>query len=71
MRRFVPGVDSYLGGGSPESLMRFADPNAEDAEGGQLASVGDISLILEKPVTLIEKYRQLCYWRQVVHAENN
>jgi hypothetical protein len=70
MRRFVPGVDSYLGVGTPDSLMRFSDPDGRDLA-GQLASLDDVTLILEKPVTLIEKYRQLCYWRQVVHAESN
>jgi hypothetical protein len=71
MRRFVPGVDSYLGMGTPASLMRFSDPDGRDLAGRQLASLEDVTLILERPVTLIEKYRQLCYWRQVVHAESN
>jgi hypothetical protein len=69
MRRFVPGIDSYLGAGIPASLMRFTE--SDDGASGGLTEIHDIALILEKPTTLIEKYRQLCYWRQVVNAEHN
>ena len=84
MRRFVPGVDSYLGAGAPASLMRFSDPEpptalapapapapSEGVKTGQFSGFDSAALIMERPVTLIEKYRQLCYWRQVVNAENN
>jgi hypothetical protein len=66
MRRFVPGVDSYLGAGAPSSLMRFSDPASNEPSG-----VGDVELTTEKTTTLSEKYRQLCYWRQIVNAEHN
>ena len=59
MRRFVPGVDSYLGPGVP-ALLRFTGPE-----------FGEISLIEERVTTLSDRFRQLCYWRQVVNAENN
>jgi hypothetical protein len=66
MRRFVPGVDSYLGTGAPASLMRFSDP-----ESNEPSAVGNVELITEKTTSLSEKYRQLCYWRQIVNAEHN
>ncbi|HXQ76468.1 MAG TPA: hypothetical protein VN791_08235 [Acidimicrobiales bacterium] len=33
--------------------------------------VEDVALISENATTLSEKFRNLCYWRQVVNAENN
>jgi hypothetical protein len=66
MKRFVPGVDSYLGAGIPASLMRFSEP-----ENCHPHAVDYVELIAEPATSLIEKYRKLCYWRQVVNAENN
>jgi hypothetical protein len=82
MRRFVPGVDSYLGAEVPASLMRFSEPAPQrasagvgpssDGDGpGRFRGIETTALINEQPTTLIEKYRNLCYWRQVVNAENN
>jgi hypothetical protein len=71
MKRFVPGVDTYLGSGIPASLMRFSESDAGVVESEHPGAVGYIGLIMEQPVTLIEKYRQLCYWRLVVNAENS
>lgn len=71
MRRFVPGVDSYLGTGVPSSLMRFSEPESSDPvlqSGGRDRC---IPLISERATSFMERYRQLCYWRQVVNAENN
>jgi len=73
MRRFVPGVDTYLGAGIPASLMRFSEPGSES---GTVTSqhpyaIDYVALIAEPATTLLEKYRKLCYWRQVVNAENN
>jgi hypothetical protein len=71
MKRFVPGVDSYLSSGIPASLMRFSESDAGEVESRHPSAVSYISLIMERPVTLNDKYRQLCYWRLVVNAENS
>jgi hypothetical protein len=71
MKRFVPGVDTYLGIGVPDSLMRFSEADSGDIANHLPADVGDVELIKEQATTLNEKYRQLCYWRQVVNAETN
>jgi hypothetical protein len=71
MRRFVPGVDSYLGAGVPSSLMRFSEPESSDAVGPADGHDRRIPLISERATSFLERYRQLCYWRQVVNAENN
>jgi hypothetical protein len=70
MKRFVPGVDSYLGMGVPSSLMRFTEADSGVVPEAS-AGVGHVRLIMGEPQTLGEKYRQLCYWRQVVNAEKN
>ncbi len=71
MKRFVPGVDSYLGEGVPPSLMRFSDPTPDTETGSRPSAIGEIDLIAENATSLSEKFRNLCYWRQVVNAENN
>jgi hypothetical protein len=71
MRRFVPGVDSYLGAGVPASLMRFSESDSGEGASRNPSYIGDVELIPERPASLIERYRQLCYWRQVIHAEYN
>jgi hypothetical protein len=75
MRRFVPGVDSHRGTGIPASLMRASEPEPEPdsdhAASRHPSAVDYVALIAEPATTLIEKYRKLCYWRQVVNAENN
>jgi hypothetical protein len=71
MRRFVPGVDSYLGTGIPASLMRFSEPQSTEVTSVHPAAIEYVALIAEPATSLIEKYRKLCYWRQVVNAENN
>jgi hypothetical protein len=69
MRRFVPGVDAGLATGIPASLMRSSELGSNGD--GPHDGIGDVRLITERATTLIDKYRQLCYWRQVVNAENN
>jgi len=70
MRRFVPGVDSKLGSGFPPSIVRSSAVESGVAVAGRIV-IEDIQLISDDGTTLIEKYRRLCYWRQVVNAENN
>ncbi|HXQ44659.1 MAG TPA: hypothetical protein VN816_08475 [Acidimicrobiales bacterium] len=67
----MPGVDSYLGAGVSDSLMRFSEQDSGDVASRQPDEVGDIELIREQAPTLNDKFRQLCYWRQVVNAESN
>ncbi len=52
--------------------MRFSESGHESGAGdGDRSGIGYIALIKEPATTLIDKYRKLCYWRQVVNAENN
>jgi hypothetical protein len=71
MRRFVPGVDSRRGSGIPAALMRAPEPNSSDVVNTHPSAVDYVALIAEPATSLVEKYRKLCYWRQVVNAENN
>jgi hypothetical protein len=71
MRRFVPGEDPYLGAGVPSSRLRFSEPASSDAVRRPAGRDRRICLIGEEPTSFMERYRQLCYWRQVVNAENN
>lgn len=71
MERFEPGVDSWHGAGIPASLMRFSDPASTDGLSRHPAAIAHITLIAEQPSTLAERFQQLCFWRQVIHAEYN
>jgi hypothetical protein len=57
------------------SMMPFSEPGSSDESSAgpsyPLLGIEGVSLIMENATTLTEKYRQLCYWRQVVNAENN
>jgi hypothetical protein len=71
MKRFVPGVDSYLATGIPPSLMRFSDPASDTVTSRHPSAIDDVALIVENATSLSETFRNLCYWRQIVNAENN
>ncbi|MGH9018841.1 MAG: hypothetical protein ACRDY1_13910 [Acidimicrobiales bacterium] len=60
VRPFVPGDDSHLGAGVPPWLREH--PGVE---------LRDVMLIKENATTLSDRFRQLCYWRQVVNAKSN
>jgi len=53
------------------SMMPFSEPESSDEPSYPLLGIEAVNLITENATTLTEKYRQLCYWRQVVNAENN
>jgi hypothetical protein len=71
MRRFVPGVDSYLGAGVPASLMRFSESDSGEDALMLRSDLGSATVITTGAGSLSEKFRRLCYWRQVINAENN
>jgi hypothetical protein len=51
--------------------MRFSEPESSDVVSQPPGGEVNVSLITEQATSFIERYRQLCYWRQVVNAENN
>jgi hypothetical protein len=53
------------------SMMPFSEPESSDEPSYPLLGIAGVTLIVENATTLTEKYRQLCYWRQIVNAENN
>jgi len=66
MRRFIPGVDSA----DVPGVVRASELVPGEDPGDRVVLV-DIALIADEATTLVEKYRRLCYWRQVVNAESN
>jgi hypothetical protein len=71
MKRFVPGVDSYLGAGVPASLMRFSESESGEDAVTRRSTLGSATVITTGAGSLSEKFRRLCYWRQVINAEYN
>jgi hypothetical protein len=73
MRRFVPGDDPEPEPGFPASSMRFSEREpADDAAGGSVTDVGATATVIPLEArSLSDKYRRLCYWQQVINAENN
>ncbi|HVC68917.1 MAG TPA: hypothetical protein VNC61_01500 [Acidimicrobiales bacterium] len=56
----------------PASTMGNDEPGSTDVLVNRLISqVGMATLISWQTTTVHDKYRQLCYWRQVVNASNN
>ena len=70
MRPFVPGDDPSSGAGIPASLMRSSSPHG-DVISCHPHAIEYVALIAEPATTLLDKFKKLCYWRQVVNAENN
>ena len=60
VRPFVPGDDAHLGSGMPPWLKQYP-----------AVTLRDVTLIKENATTLSDRFRQLCYWRQVVNAHSN
>jgi hypothetical protein len=72
MRRYEPGADSHRGLVIPASLVRSHEPGSTDALVNRLLTdVGAATLISWQSTSLDDKFRQLCYWRQVVNSTNN
>jgi hypothetical protein len=56
----------------PASVARSAEPGSTDAlVNGLMSHAGVTTLIGWQNVSVGDKFRQLCYWRQVVNASNN
>jgi hypothetical protein len=72
MRRFVPGGGAHLGTSISAALIRSSAPESREALIGLLRSqAGSMTLITGTGTSLSERYRQVCYWRQVVNAHTN
>jgi hypothetical protein len=71
MERFERGVDANRGPGIPASLMRSSWPETGDGSSQHPAAITYITLIVEQPSTLADRFRQLCYWRQVINSEHS
>ena len=59
---FAPRVGAVAAGGGAALV---------DPAGGCHVEIPPIELIAERPGSLVQKYRHLCWWRQVVNADNN
>ena len=56
----------------PASVGRSAEPGSTDVLVNSLIGrAGVTTLISWQGTTAVDKFRQLCYWRQVVNASNN
>jgi hypothetical protein len=53
--------------------MRFSEREpADDAAGGLVTDLGTTATVIPLEAhSLSDKYRRLCYWQQVINAENN
>jgi hypothetical protein len=51
--------------------MRSSWPDLGDGSSQHPAAITYITLIVEQPSTLADRFRQLCYWRQVINAEHS
>ena len=69
MERFDRRVDLNRGAGIPASLMRYSEPEASDGLSSHPAAIAYMTLIVEQPSSLAERFRQLCYWRQVINSD--
>ncbi|HEY7948445.1 MAG TPA: hypothetical protein VID75_12280 [Acidimicrobiales bacterium] len=72
MRRFEPDEDSRREMLIPASVVRRDEPGSTDVLVNCLmGQVGATALISWQHTSVGDKFRQLCYWRQVVNASNN
>jgi hypothetical protein len=72
MRRFVPGIDTRAGMEIPVSVATRQEPGSTDALVNHLlGQVGVATVITWESPSVSGKFRQLCYWRQVVNTANN
>jgi len=72
MRRFVPGVGAHLGTSISVALVRSLAPEAREILVRHLLTqCGGTTVIDATGTSLSERYRQVCYWRQVVNARNS
>jgi hypothetical protein len=56
----------------PASVVRSDEPGSTDGlVNGLIRQVGVATLISWQTDSVSDKFRQLCYWRQVVNATNN
>jgi len=72
MKRFEPDEVSRRGMLIPAPVARRDEPGSTDVLVHRLMSeVGATTLISWQETSVGDKFRQLCYWRQVVNASNN
>jgi hypothetical protein len=72
MRRYEPDEVSRRGMTIPASVVRSDEPGSTDALVNRLVGqAGIVTLISWQTTSVGDKFRQLCYWRQVINATNN